>query len=99
MNVKILSTQSVTADTTPGLISLPDGLGGDTPVVFTFAPSRAVNVELRMTASGGGHYIIPEDSALADNYTSPVFKAANAPLYVYAASSQALTITVAQVIA
>jgi hypothetical protein len=98
MHYKILSTQTITADDPAALIQYPQGLSESTLIAYTFGPGRAVDVELRNTASGGGAYIIPEDSALEDNYSTPPFMFANAPQYLYAASSQALTLTIALVI-
>jgi hypothetical protein len=98
MHYQILSTQSITADDPAVQIALPVGLPNNARIAYTFAPSRAVNVELRNTAAGGGAYTIPEDSALADNYSTPAFVAATAPRWLFAASSQALTLTIALVI-
>ena len=98
MHYQILSTQSITADNPAVQIALPVGLSDRARIAYTFAPSRAVNVELRNTAAGGGAYVIPEDSALADNYSTPAFMAATAPRWLFASSSQALTLTISLVI-
>ena len=99
MHYQILSTQSITADNPAVQIALPVNLPNNARIAYTFAPSRAVNVELRNTAAGGGGaYVIPEDSALADNYSTPAFMAATAPRWLFASSSQALTLTISLVI-
>ena len=98
MHYQILSTQSITADNPAVQIALPVGLSDSARIAYTFAPSRAVNVELRNTAAGGGAYVIPGDSALADNYSTPAFMAAIAPRWLFASSSQALTLTISLVI-
>jgi len=98
MHYKILSTQTITADDPAALIQYPQDLDDRSLIAYTFGPGRAVDVELRNTASGGGAYIIPNDTALEDNYSSPTFMMVSAPIYLYAAAAQSLTLTIAQVI-
>lgn len=98
MHYKILSTQTIIADDPAVLIQYPQDLDDRSLITYTFGPGRAVDVELRNTAAGDGAYIIPNDTALEDNYSSPTFMRATAPIYLYAAASQSLTLTISQVI-
>lgn len=93
---QIFASQSVTADTTPGIINIPPGLGSD-EIALTVKHGYGIDLVFSTDEAGTKAVYVPDDTASPDNYTFFQGPTREAPIYVTAASSTPITIMIFEV--